>query len=179
MEYISILQAIILITVGTFGYILNRRLREDTWARTLRDFHQFFWTDPDCKEVRSWIACDNAYNGVDKILDKTKKEESLTKEEYNTIEKIDKFLALLLSYKQIERKHSMHGDISNRLFDSYWIKEIRGEKRKEFLWYLGEFYPELIDYSDNQSISMHKKIEKFITTKTSMFYTRLRRLTRN
>lgn len=178
MEYLSIMQAAITITVGVLVYILNRSLREDAWARTLRDFHQFFWTDVDCKEVRSWIACDSAYtNKVYEVLAKRENNKNLTEDEYKIIEKIDKFFALLMSYKQIERKHTIHSEVSKRLFDSYWIEKIRNdENRQELFWYMEKFYPELIFYLENPPVGGFEKTKKIVNEKISLF-ARLIRLT--
>lgn len=167
MEYLPILLATVAVVLSALAYKLNSRLREDAWARTLREFHQFFWTDSDCKEVRSWIACQSAYDRVADVLAKRKSGTELTEEEYKEIEKIDKFFALLIAFRQIEERHKIHKDISKRLFDTYWIKEIDREKRQSLHWYMNEFYAELIRYTEESSTSNYDYIRRFFVEKST------------
>ena len=60
MTFIEIVLGIIGVAIAFSIYRLNIQLRQDSWARTLREVHQFFWTDPYCEEVRAWIANDEA-----------------------------------------------------------------------------------------------------------------------
>ena len=131
------------IIVAILLYKLNRLQREDTWLRTLRDFHQYFWSDPVLREVRAWIACDNAYRTVQPILEKRRKAEFITKEEYEVLEKIDKFASLLTSYKRIGPSFKQRKVVTERIFDSYWLGVLTTKSRDDLIWYICYFYPEL------------------------------------
>jgi hypothetical protein len=73
MTFMEFLFSAIGATIAFSIYKLNIQLRRDSWARTLREVHQFFWTDPYCEEVRAWIANDEAYEKVRPILKKRAK----------------------------------------------------------------------------------------------------------
>lgn len=124
-------------------YLLNSRSRQDRIAQSLRDAHLLFWSDEYCEVVRSWVACDESYEEVRHILSKRNSNGAITKKEYESLEKIDKYCAMLAASKKLEPKGSDHSEISYRLIESFWINEITEEKRPELKAYICEHFEEL------------------------------------
>lgn len=124
-------------------YRLNREIRRDRWAQELRDFHQFFWTNPDCEKVRIWLACDASYESIRPILQRRLKNEYILEKEYKTLETLDKFFALLAMYRRIEIKDGKHMAWTRRAFDEYWLGCLTSTKRPELRDYVHRFYKEL------------------------------------
>lgn len=129
--------------IAIFLYRLDAASRKDNWVKTLRDFHQFFWTDSDLKEVRQWIANDMAYEDIRDVLGSRNKNKSIPSHRYNILEKIDKFAALLLAYKRVMPQDLGHDDLLKRLFDDYWLGSITTKKRPELREYICTFYEDL------------------------------------
>jgi hypothetical protein len=125
-------------------YKLNLTIRRDNWAKVLREFHYSFWNDDDMKKVRMWIALDSAYEDVQPIFKKRKNNEPLTEDEYDVLEKMDRFAALLLAYKNVAPNNRWHRRASKRLFDEYWLTRITQEDRSAMYAYMQCFYEELI-----------------------------------
>ena len=121
-------------------YRLNQNIRRDNWARTLREFHQFFWTDVECKRVRSWIACDESYENIRPILLKRQENQYISEKEYMVLETIDKFFALLDVYKKLEFKDGKYKALTRRAFDEYWLGSLTTSKRPELRAYVLKFY---------------------------------------
>ena len=134
--------AVASVYVAYLLYNLNSNLRRDNWAKTLREFHQFFWTNSDFEEVRLWIACDEAYEKVQPTLEKRNNNEPLTIDEYNKyIEKIDKFAALITAYIELEPDFHKHKKVREQMFDEYWLNKI--SNREELQVYVSMFYKNL------------------------------------
>lgn len=129
--------------IAFFLYRLDAASRKDNWVKTLRDFHQFFWTDDDLKDVRQWIANDMDYEDIRDVLRLRNEKKSVSSDKYNTLEKIDKFAALLLAYKRVMPRDLGHDDLLKRLFDDYWLGSITKEKRPELREYICTFYGDL------------------------------------
>jgi hypothetical protein len=129
--------------VAILLYRLNYHLRHDSWFRSLRDFHQIFWTDEACITVRAWLACDSSYEEVRAILAKRLAEVPLRPFEYAKLEQIDRFAALLAAYKEISPRIRKHRKIFVRLFESYWLGCLESENRGEIRQYFQRFFPEL------------------------------------
>jgi len=151
------------IVIGAIGaaiafsvFRLSQRTREDTWLRTLWDYQRSFWQDSRMEEVRTWIACDAAYEEELKPILKKRKaaylsnnapSNAITKDEYKHLETIDRFAALLMGYRKISpmAEYSTHRAILHRMFFHYWLTQASSEKRSELSWYLHTFYSELFD----------------------------------
>lgn len=131
------------IFIAVLLYRLNCIQREDVWIRELGDFHRYFWTNPIFEEVRALIILDAAYNEVSPILKKRRQNKYITLLEYESLEKIDKFAALLVGYKRIEPPSKRQKEIASRLFDEYWLRKINHASREDLCWYISTFYPEL------------------------------------
>jgi hypothetical protein len=42
-------------------YRLNKNQQKDSWLKVYKEVHEAFWNDPMMAEVRSWVACEQAY----------------------------------------------------------------------------------------------------------------------
>lgn len=132
------------VVVAVLLFRLNSAVRRDNWARTLREFHHAFWNDESIRQVREWIALDASYADVRDAFAKRNKGESVTATEYEKLEKVDKFAALLLAYKQVSPTDWWHKKASRRLFDEYWLRQLTRAKRPELREYFERYYEELV-----------------------------------
>jgi hypothetical protein len=133
------------VLIAALLYQLNKQNRIDSWYRTLRDFHSFFWNDASCARVRSWLACDAAYDQVRATLAKRNADTPLTVDEYAALEEIDRFAALLMAYKGLAPDFPRHQETYYRLFEDYWLGCLTEERRPELRKYIKRFFPELCE----------------------------------
>jgi len=133
-------------------YRLNGRQQKESWLRAFTEFHEAFWNDSDMSEVRCWIAYERAYLDIKPILQKRKdieegklSPETLEKREYEVIDKLDKFLNLVLRVDVISSllKSDYGQHLLRELFIDYWLKQSLRENRAELKWYVEHFLPEL------------------------------------
>jgi len=140
------------VAIAWILYRLNERQQKESWFRTFTEFHEAFWNDPVMSEVRCWIAYERAYLDLKPILHKRRDIEegklspkTLSKREYEVIEKLDKFLNLVLRVDVVSSLlKSNYGQLLLReLFIDYWLKQSLRENRAELKWYVEHFLPEL------------------------------------
>jgi hypothetical protein len=116
--------------------------------RTFREVHREFWDDADMAEVRAWIACDDAYKEVQKIVEQRSKDRQVSKEQYASLEKIDKFCSLMIRVARMSSKTmSMEQkEIWQSLYYAFWLSNCR--KRIELGAYIRKYWPSLKPYLD-------------------------------
>jgi hypothetical protein len=145
----QLLISIIGVVIAWLLYRLNVQQQRDTWLRTFKDMHEAFWNDADMAEVRAWLACQAAYLEIEPILAKRKRIEdgkddprNLSKEEYATLEKLDKFFNFMQrTLAIIERvKVARHRDLWHQFYVQYWLNVLRREDRTLLQWYVKKFY---------------------------------------
>lgn len=142
-ELVQPLIALLGFVIACLIYRLNVETRKDNWAKTLREFHQFFWTDSDLKNVREWIASDVAYEEIKPVLILRHQEKDIDAKSYEVLDKIDKFAALLLAFKRLLPKKIMREEVLKKLFDDYWLGSITTNKRPELRAYILKYFQEL------------------------------------
>lgn len=146
-DIVSVISASISVLGALAAFLLflsSRRTRLDQWAQSLQEFHRFFWTYAPFRQVRAWIAHDEAYEEIRTVLAKRVAGETINKASYEMLEAIDQLAALLCALRLIPPHVGKHSSARCRLFDEYWLKAINNDNRPEFLQYMQQFYPELV-----------------------------------
>lgn len=137
------------VVIAWLGYRFSRQQARESWLRTYKELHEKFWNDAEFREVRAWLAYEVAYALIEPVLEKrkslAKKEEpcSLVKEEYEILEKLDRFLNFLLGVIVINPEFGKNSALWQQLYFAYWLKRFGDSNRRDLRWYLCEFYPEL------------------------------------
>jgi hypothetical protein len=135
-------------------YRLNKNQQKDSWLKVYKEVHEAFWNDPMMAEVRSWVACEQAYLEIKPILQKRQNidegklsSDNLNKSEYTVIDKLDRFLNLVLRINVVNSQSNFDDGQSawRALFVDYWLIESMKENRSELNWYVQRFFPELLD----------------------------------
>jgi hypothetical protein len=135
-------------------YRLSENQQKDAWLKVYKEVHEAFWDDFVMAEVRSWIACEQSYLELKQVLQKRKdidegklSADNLDGTEYVLIDKLDKFLNLVLRINVVNSQLS--SDYGQRawktLFIEYWLIESMKENRSELNWYVQRFFPEVLD----------------------------------
>lgn len=120
----------------------------ESWLRTYKELHEAFWSDPDFREIRSWLACDSAYSIIQPIMkkrqliaEKPSASASISVEEYQVLEKLDRFLHFLLRIAVLNPEFENRRDLWDKLYFGYWLKKFNHQQqRPELKWYYEEFY---------------------------------------
>lgn len=158
LKIIDVISKIVLGFVGAFiTYLLyknNRAQRSDNWLKHFNELHDLFWKDPDMREVRSWIACNESYLEVEKIFKKRRNCEFqadgaavVSPVEYLVLEKLDKFCNLMVRVITLNPDTDIQKKMWKGLFFFYWVDKIRDENRRpDMYWYVSSFYPELVEH---------------------------------
>jgi len=115
---------------------------EDEWLKTFQAHYFSFWNDADLRDVRMAIMNDEAYEEIKPILAKRlESPESLTKQEYQEIDKVDKFINTLTVIRQTDPNLGGKLKIGGGLFLKFWYISPKKMNRLELLEYIREFYP--------------------------------------
>jgi hypothetical protein len=124
---------------------IARRTMQNAWIDTYRVLHAEFWKDDNIAIVRNWITSEVAYVEVEKILsERLKSEENhLNSSENQTLEKIDKFCALLIRIQFFEnsRMTKTQRDLWNKTYGNYWLRKI--QQRKALRNYISAYWPSI------------------------------------
>ncbi len=153
--FFRLIELLIAAIAVVLTYQLHRiihHIKRDAGLREMGNIHKEFWSDDKCAEVRTWIACDKAYEGQLQETLKMRLQDldegratahSLTLDKYQQLDKLDRFFNLLLRIKAIDPDFGVHKGQYDMLFLSYWIK--RSAMRVELYGYVKKFYPSLIE----------------------------------
>lgn len=121
-QVLSSLISIFGVLVALFAYRLAARKQTDAWFQALNDFHQYFWDDQDLKQVRTWIANDQAYLYLESIIGKRLKGRiNLDEDQYSELEKIDKFFNFIQRVYIVSQQLGNQQELWKRLYFQYWI----------------------------------------------------------
>lgn len=147
------------------------------WLNSFKEQHKNFWNDEDYKKIRACLANDFSYNELKVIITKrlSSKKCNLSIEEYDLLDKLDKFYNFLLSVSLgltspiIEEQFDL---VKNELFFKYWGIEVVTKNRIEVLVYIDKFYKNvlnklILDSIDNQE-DKRKLLEEIRLTKTKL-----------
>lgn len=136
--------------IAWLGYKLSRQQSRESWLRTYKDLHEAFWSDPDFREIRAWLACDAAYSRLCPILSKRRQIDegvqpalSLTEDEYAQLERLDRFLNFLMRVVVVNPEFKRQKSLWTKLYFDYWLAQFGRATRSELTWYLQRFYPDL------------------------------------
>ena len=147
----------VVISWGVFR--LTKQRMKDTWIRTYAEIHSAFWNDPIIQEVRCWLAYPNVNADLKSILlkrrdiDKAVRDKpSLTCEEYSKLDKLDKYLNILLRAVTLNPKISRKRDLWNALNFKYWLCACLDSHRPELKWYVQKFYSQLYEFGQTREM---------------------------
>jgi hypothetical protein len=141
------------VVIAVMLYKLSKQQQREAWIRTFIESHEAFWNDSDMVHVRSRLACEQGYQFIKPILLKRKdisdnklSPEALAESEYVELEKLDKFLNLLLRINAVNTQAKFNpkqDQMWNRLFFTSWfVKMFGSDRRTELRWYVESFFPE-------------------------------------
>lgn len=111
----------------TFFYV-QRRTLYGQWVESFRQIYAEFWKDPEISKVRRWITSDDEYTVLRDVLRERLKNEAntLSAQENEVIESLDKFLALILRVISFN-KGKMNRDqreLWSALYENFWVRKI-------------------------------------------------------
>ncbi len=110
---------------------------KDAWLKTYQTHYLDFWHDEDIRNVRMWIVNNEAYETIKGILIKRlNRPETISKEEYLQIDKIDKFVNTITLIRQINPRLSGDEQIWEELFLKYWLTSPKRMERTEMIEYV-------------------------------------------
>ncbi|MCC9603413.1 hypothetical protein LOC67_22930 [Stieleria sp. JC731] len=170
-EYISATAALAQLLIAYLVFRFMRQQQSESWLREFAKIHSEFWNDPVMQEVRLWIACPEAFKAGPKSALENRKAihenpeaVSVTPDDYEFIEKLDRFLNLVIRILAVNHevgdKHA-HG-LWNDLYLDYWAKGFVAADPL-LKWYATSFYPNHIELFENPGIN-GKRIDKTDTT---------------
>lgn len=146
MNLILPLAQLALTTVlGLLGVRISRQSAQNNWLQTLGSINDKFWNDPDISLIRCCITYPNAYERLQKILEKRKRLYNqttrtiqLSEEEYVLLDKLDKFLHLLQRAAISSPRFGREPDLWKALLFNFWL--IKCMDHVELRWYITNFY---------------------------------------
>ncbi len=110
---------------------------KDEWLKTYQTHYFEFWHDEDLKDVRISIVNDEAYETIKNILEKRlNAPETISKKEYEEIDKIDKFINIVTLIRQINPLLGRKDKIWEELFLRFWLISPKQMNREELLEYI-------------------------------------------
>lgn len=146
------------------AYRFTRQQQQESWLRTFQEMHKAFWDEPKMQRIRTWIACDSAYQKqllpilVKRLLIKepeinltaaeyqlvglTANDLELTADDYQLIDDLDTFLNLVIRVDALVRELKLLRDIEEtwkQLSLDWWLREFV-QKRPGLIWYSATFY---------------------------------------
>ncbi|MCJ8270712.1 MAG: hypothetical protein MJK04_15075 [Psychrosphaera sp.] len=139
---LSLLIGFFSLLVGFFTFQINKQKVNDEWLKSFNELHQSFWQEPDFAMIRAFIANNDEYIKLEKILIKHMgKSKAVTSSEYSSLEQLDKFFNFLLRAREVAKK--LHkSELWKNLYFQYWMDEIALSER-HYLWiYFNNFYQE-------------------------------------
>jgi hypothetical protein len=143
--------------IAILAFRVNRQGHRESWLRNYRELHELFWTDQSLKDVRHWLASDRAYRFARAALLKRRRLEELkglgqaisdddylTDEEYEVIEKLDRFLNFVQRVQiVVVPEFRKKADFWSTLFFAWWLVRCRSADREEIHWYIRTCYPDI------------------------------------
>jgi|YNPBryulayer2012_1023412.scaffolds.fasta_scaffold29435_1 hypothetical protein len=145
-------------------YQQSKQRAKDTWLRTYAEIHSSFWNDPEIQQVRYWLAYPSAYKAIKEVLIKRRLIDNgaenipdLVHEEYEMLDKLDKYLNLLLRAITINPKTLPEYDMWNALHFKYWLNACLDTRRDELIWYISKFYPQLYEFGQRPELREYGK----------------------
>lgn len=151
MEWLDLAKVGAQLLIAAAGFMIAWRRHVATQYSTLRELHELFWTDKEMKEVRAWLSCAQAFNEVRPVFEKRRQIDEgnvtdleLTPEEYQEIEKLDRFLNYLQRLQAVSPKLFSPKKFWESLNFSYWLHQFRRSDRTAISWYAQTCYPDLM-----------------------------------
>lgn len=139
--------AVSTLLAGLIAAFFQRAKRWDELNSEYEGLHTQFWSDKDFIFVRSLLANRNQYELIKSVFYRRMADpDSIKVEEYENIDKIDKFMNFILRVDAIGSRFS-HGNVVSRIepfmesiFLTYWLRQIVENKRIELYIYVVCFY---------------------------------------
>jgi hypothetical protein len=164
--WLAIVDVISKVILGVAGllvswalYLQNKQRGRETWIRTYAEFHREFWNDLHFQEVRCWLAYPAAYRRLRTVLIKRQKlaneardAKELNKEEYVMLEKLDKYLNMIMRAVTINPEVSTQRDFWDSLHFKYWLNACLDTRRPELAWYIEKFYKPLFIFGQSPEV---------------------------
>lgn len=112
------------IVFASFNAVHQSRTFQEPWLVTFREFQREFWNDPVIAQVRSWICCDEAYRTQLRDILAKRLKGQVTTEEYEVLEKLDRFFALMLRivYVQVRPVSDEQAKLITGLGYDWWLR---------------------------------------------------------
>jgi hypothetical protein len=138
-------------TAKTFN--IGSRKYQAEWYANFRGLHRDFWKDEHMAKVRKWIANPAAYrNELLPILQRRAvSPEQVTAEEYDSLETVDRFCALLETTfaHNPEALSDDHQWMIESTFDVYWMNTVMAD-RPDLKAYMEAHWPRLMMHIEEQ-----------------------------
>ena len=125
------------------AFQLNRRTTEESWFKILRDIHKEFWDDKDIALVRTWLCSDEIYKELEVILNERKNKTIDKKDDYEKLEALDKYCALMIRVKSLSTAEMTkeQRDIFETLNYDLWL--YKAKLRTEIYEYIKDHWKNL------------------------------------
>lgn len=92
-------------------------------------------------QVRSWLACEAAYEEIRCTLEKRVGGDKVNAQEYQVLESIDRFCALLMQMLMMIPKSKEQEHLYRQFIDRFWLQRIR--EKPPLLVYARQLWPQL------------------------------------
>ncbi len=145
------------LTTGVINIWNTQRINK---TNIIKGHYSEFWNDKELESVRTWLANDQAYAEIYPVLVNINKGKKITKEEYACIDKIDKFLNMIMLIREIGQSkidfkrlirlfNKKYASTWEELMLEYWLIAPINYQRTEFEAYIKNkykynFYPKLV-----------------------------------
>jgi hypothetical protein len=132
-------------------FVINRRALQMSWLDGFQKLYADFWDDEEIAIVRSWIASDIIYKGIESILIERLKTDNnlLDSKSYSAIDKIDKFCSLLvrMNFFNETGMTSAQRNLWQATYGAFWINKIA--EREALALYIRKYWPASV-YGENR-----------------------------
>ncbi len=151
-------------------HLLIKQIKRDAFLINMGLIHKEFWETKDCKTVRSWVACDQAWEEVKPTLVKrladleestranpkgtTSHATTLTLDDYKKLEMLDRFCNTLFRVERTDPDFNEHRRAYRQLFLKYWLEQALS--REQLNLYMLRFYGPLLQGCDNNLLEQYR-----------------------
>lgn len=138
------------VIVALLVYLHSRTRQRDAWFQAYTTVYEEFWSDEEMREIRSWLANENAFAEAKRVFDLRRAVDdgsasamTISKDEYLYIDKLDRFLSLMTRMVAVGSEFKRNRMWGIGLWE-FWLEACY--RRPELRWYVASYWKELGAY---------------------------------
>jgi hypothetical protein len=116
------------------------------WTKEFATLYEEFWKNPDIKQVRKWLVHEEEYRTLETVLEHrlSTPENCLSSEEYDMLEKVDQFCALMARISLFDQRDQTPAQSNAWEAVHYrdWLK--LAQRREQLRKYIDKYWPSLL-----------------------------------